>query len=359
MNKTIMKEITINDKKVGKDNPIFLIGEIGVNHNGNLSLAKQLIDKAVEAKIDAVKFQTFITDDVLVKSTPKAEYAKKDNYDDETFDEMVRKLELSREDFDELNQYCEKKGIIFLSTPYDEKSVELLNELNVPAYKISSGDLNNFPLIELICKKKKPILLSTGMAYLYEIKESVEFIKKNGISEIVLYQCTTNYPSSFDEINLNIIETFQKEFPDCLIGFSDHSLGIEASIGAAAKGVNSIEKHFTLDKCMEGPDHKASLNPEELTNWAKNIRNIEIALGSFTKEPSKSELEIAKVVRRSIVSRREIKIGEIIKKEDLIMKRPGSGIPPNKIEEVIGNAVSRTIPKDKIIEWDDIIKDEY
>ena len=357
MNKTIMKKITINGKKIGKDNPIFLIGEIGVNHNGNLSVAKQLIDKAVEAKIDAVKFQTFITDDVLVKSTPKAEYAKKNNYDDESFNDMVRKLEFTREEFGILNQYCYKKGIVFLSTPYDEKSIELLSDLKVPAYKISSGDLNNFPLIELICKKKKPILLSTGMANLNEIKESVEFIKKNGINEIILFQCTTNYPSSFDEINLNVIETFQKEFPDCLIGFSDHTLGIEASIGAAAKGVKSIEKHFTLDKSMEGPDHKASLNPEELTNWSKSIRNIEKALGSFTKKPSENELEIAKVARRSIVSRREIKIGEIIKKEDLIMKRPGTGIPPNKIKKIIGNAVRRTIPKDKIIEWDDITKD--
>lgn len=349
-----MKDILIEGKRIRPNSPIFLIAEAGVNHNGELSLAKKLIDIVANAEVDAIKFQTFITEQVFIKSTPKVEYLKSSKDDKQSWEEMVKKYEFTKEDFIEIKKYCEKKKIIFLSTPYDENSIEWLEDLNIAAYKISSGDLTNYPLLKKICSKKKPILLSTGMATLKEVIETVNFIYSNNIHDLCIFQCTTNYPSSFEELNLNVIETYKKEFPDCLIGFSDHSLGIEASIGAASKGVKLIEKHITLDREMDGPDHKASLDPEQLNQWVKSIRNIEKALGTFEKFPSKTELIIAEKARRSIVSRKLLEKGKIIKKEDLIVKRPGYGIPPTKFNELLGKRTKRSIPEDTIINWDDI-----
>ncbi|GAG45253.1 unnamed protein product, partial [marine sediment metagenome] len=220
--------------------------------------------------------------------------------DNENFYEMVKKYEFTKEQFRILRNYCIEKGLIFISTPFDETSVEWLEDLNVPIFKVGSGDMNNFPLLKLICTKKKPIFLSTGMSTLEEVKESVNFIKSNGIREIVIFQCTSDYPTPYEDINLNVINTYQKIFPNELIGFSDHSKGIEVSIGAVVKGVKVIEKHFTINKDMEGPDHKASLNPVELINWVRTIRNVEKALGSKIKLPTLSELEIAKIARKSI-----------------------------------------------------------
>jgi len=214
--------------------------------------------------------------------------------------------------------------------------------------------MNNLPLLNLICSKKKPILLSTGMANLVEVEESINFIISKGIREIVVFQCTTNYPTKLDEINLNVIETFKLRFPNLIIGFSDHSTGIEASIGAVAKGVKVIEKHFILDKNMEGPDHKASMDPKELIRWVEAIRKTEIALGSFEKIPTKNELEIAKIARKSIVSRKELEKGVIINSEDIAIKRPGYGILPKYIDDVIGKRVKNTIPKDSVIKWEDL-----
>ncbi len=349
-----MRDIKINGKKIGPKSPIFLIAEAGVNHNGQLSIAKKLIDIAYKVKVDAIKFQTFITENLILKNVAKVEYQKVSKKDNENFFNMIKKYELSKNDFKILKDYCYEKGIIFMSTPFDETSVGWLEELNIPAYKIGSGDLNNFPLLELICSMKKPILLSTGMATLEEVKNSVRFIKSMGVNDVILFQCTTNYPSTYEEINLNVIDTYKKEFPDLLIGFSDHSLGIEASIGAVTKGVEVIEKHFTLDKNMEGPDHKASMNPQELYDWVKAIRNIEKALGSGVKEPSEIELKIALIARKSIVSIKDLKKGDIITTENISIKRPGTGISPIFFKKCIGKKVKNDIPTDSVINWEDI-----
>lgn len=349
-----MKELIINKRKIGIDSSIFLIAEAGVNHNGDLETAKKLIDLAAKAEVDAIKFQTFITKNLLLETTPKAEYQKYNTNIRENFYEMVKKYELTKEDFIILKRHCDKKGIIFLSTPFDKVSVNWLEELDVSVYKIGSGDMNNFPLLKFISTKKKPILLSTGMSTLEEVKESVEFLKENDISDLIILQCTTNYPTPLEEINLNVIETYKHTFPDDLIGFSDHSLGIEASIAAAAKGVVVIEKHFTLDKEMEGPDHNASLNPDELIEWVKAIRKIEKALGLYEKIPTNSEIEIAKVTRKSIVTIRDLQKGCILDVNDIGIKRPGTGIQPKDFEKVIGYRINKDISKDTILKWEDL-----
>ncbi len=349
-----MKEISINGKKIGPESPIFLIAEAGVNHNGKLNLAKKMIDIALEAKVDAIKFQTFSTEKLLLKTTPKIKYQKENVEDQENFYDMLKKYELTIEDFKILYNYCKEIGLIFLSTPFDEISVKWLDNLNISAFKIGSGDMNNFPLLKLISSKKKPILLSTGMATLEEVIESVNFLKSNNVEDIVIFQCTTNYPSNYEEINLNVIDTYKKEFPNNIIGFSDHSLGFEASIGAAAKGVKVIEKHFTINKEMDGPDHKASLNPRELKEWVKHIRNLEKALGDYKKFPSKNEQEIAKIARKSIVTLSDLKEGDLIKKEDIDIKRPGYGISPKYFSSLIGKTIKRNVPKNSILFWEDV-----
>ncbi len=349
-----MKKISIGNTEISPQSAIFLIAEAGVNHNGDINLAKKLIDIAANAKVNAIKFQTYNSDSLILRSTSKVNYQKTKTDSNESFYDMLKRYELTNENFKDLKAYCEKKGIIFLSTAFDEISVELLDFLQVPAYKIGSGDMNNFPLLKLICSKLKPILLSTGMASLEEVKESVSFIIDNQIEEIVIFQCTTNYPTQYEEINLNVIETFKKEFPEFLIGFSDHSLGIEASLGAAAKGVKVIEKHFTLNKNMEGPDHRASLDPDELKEWVTRIRNLEKALGSFKKYPSNNEINIAKKARKSIVSTKYLKKGDVLTTENISVKRPGLGISPKHYEDLIGKKIKENVPIDSILKWEDI-----
>jgi sialic acid synthase SpsE len=267
---------------------------------------------------------------------------------------MIKKYEFTKEDFHSIVNYCKEKNIIFLSTPFNHSSVQWLEEFNVPAYKVGSGDMNNFPLLKLICSKRKPIFISTGMATLKEVKETIEFIRSNNIEEIVLFQCTTDYPTSLEDVNLNVIDTYKNEFSNLLIGFSDHSLGITASIGAAAKGVKVIEKHFTLDKEMKGPDHKASLDPKELKEWVEQIRALEKALGTFEKKPSKAELKIAKIARKSIVSIKALNKGDVLDENNIAVKRPGDGISPVEFEKIIGKRVKRNISTDTVIYWEDL-----
>ena len=349
-----MRELKIGKRKIGKQAPVFLIAEAGINHNGDLSTAKKMVDIAIKANVDAIKFQTFITQNLILKTTHKADYQKVSSDDDENFYDMIKKYELTKNDFNILKNYCDENEIIFLSTPFDEISVEWLEELHIPAYKISSGDMDNFPLLDLICSKGKPILLSTGMATLNEVKESIDFISSKGIEDIVVFQCTTSYPTSFDEINLNVIDTYKSEFPNVIIGFSDHYIGFEASIGAIAKGVKVIEKHFTLDKNMDGPDHKASMDPKNLIKWVNSVRKTEKLLGSYAKIPSKTEIEIAKIARKSIVSLRDLEIGEFVKTEDISIKRPGYGVSPKEYNNIIGKQIKRKILKDTVILWEDL-----
>ena len=349
-----IKKINLGPKMVGLDEPIFLIAEVGVNHNGEISIAKKLIDVAIKANVDAIKFQSYITENLILKDILKVDYQKESLEDEGTFYEMVKKFEFNKEDFINIEKYCMKKKIIFISTPFDEETVDWLEDLKVPCYKVSSGDLTNLPLLKKICEKNKPILLSTGMATLEEVKNSIDFIPSNGIEDLILFQCTTNYPTSYEDVNLNVIDTYKNEFPNLIVGFSDHSLGFEASIGAVVKGAKVIEKHITLDKNMDGPYHKASLDPKDLIEWVCAIRNIEKALGHFEKIPTDSELEIAKIARKSIVSIMDLKKGDSLKIENIAIKRPGTGISPLNLEQILGKKVNKNIPKDSIIGMEDL-----
>lgn len=349
-------KISIVSRLVGEDEPCFIIAEAGVNHNGSIELAKKLVDAAKNAGADAVKFQTFKAENLVTKNAPMASYQAKNVEEKDQLD-MLKKLELSYEDFKELRDYCDKRGIIFLSTPHTEEAAEFLDDM-VPAFKIGSGDLNNISFLEKTAKKGKPIILSTGMGTLEEVKEAVDTIKKHN-KKLILLHCTTSYPCPKKDVNLKAMKTMKDKF-HCPVGYSDHTLGIEVPVMAASLGAAVIEKHFTLDKNMEGPDHKASLNPEELTEMIKAIRNkkrIDIPkeiLGTGIKEPTKQELEIAEVVRKSITAAEDIPANTTITKEMLAVKRPGRGIEPKDIELVIGKRAKKDIPKDSLIQWQDL-----
>ena len=341
-----------NNKSLFFNNHCFIIAEAGVNHNGSLDLAYQLIDVAKDAGADAVKFQTFKAENVVSRLADKAEYQKKTTGSDKSQLEMIKKLEISFEDFIKLKEYCDEKGNMFLSTPFDYNSVDLLEGL-VPLYKIGSGEITNLPFLRYIAKKRKPTSLSTGMANLGEIEEAINTIRVvNSRAKISLLHCTTNYPTSYGEVNLKAMQTLANTFK-LPVGYSDHTLGIEVSVAAVAMGAKIIEKHFTLDKKLPGPDHKASLEPGELKEMVKEIRNIEKALGSGIKKPNKSEIEIMKAARRSLITTRDIRAGEVIKESDITIKRPGTGIPPKFKEIIIGMKILKNVSKDEIIKWED------
>jgi len=348
-----MPDIKIGDRLIGINQPVFIIAEAGVNHNGDIKLARKLVDVAKDAGADAIKFITYKSEDVVTKSAEMASYQEKNIGKRETQQEMLKKLELDYEAFVELKNYCDKKNIIFLSTPHTEDAAEFLEDL-VPAYKISSPDLINLPFLKSVAKKGKPIILSTGMSIMQEIKEALETIHKEGNKQVILLHCTSNYPCALEEVNLRAMQNMKKEF-DCLIGYSDHTMGTIVPIAAVSLGAVIIEKHFTLDKSLPGPDHEASLEPEALKKMVEKIRKVEMMLGSFEKVPTESEKEIMKLIRKSIVAKRDIKNGETIEKEMLVIKRPGTGIEPKFIDETLGKKAKKAIGKDEIIKWDDII----
>jgi len=272
MGREIGMKTKIGDKLIGEEEPCFIIAEAGVNHNGSIELAKKLIDAAKDAGADAVKFQTFKTENVVVKDAQKAEYQKETTGEGSQY-EMIKKLELTEEDFRELADYAKEKDIMFLSSPFDKESVDLLNELDVPAFKVGSGEITNLPLLRYIAKKEKPIILSTGMSTLGEIEEALDVIRSEGVEDIILLHCVSNYPARIEDVNLRALGTLKQAFK-LPVGFSDHTLGITAPIAAVALGACVIEKHFTLDRNLPGPDHKASLEPEELKEMAKAIREV-------------------------------------------------------------------------------------
>ena len=343
-----MREIEIGDKMVGESEPCFIIAEAGVNHNGDINLAKKLIDVAREAGADAVKFQTFNAENVVTKSAEKARYQKETTDAAESQFEMIKKLELTKKDFDELFAYAQKKEIIFLSSPFDKGSVDLLDELGVPAFKIPSGEITNFPLLRHIARKRKPAVLSTGMSTLGEIEEALEVIRKERVEDIILLHCVSCYPAKAEDMNLKAMETLRCTFK-LPVGLSDHTLGITIPIAAVALGACVIEKHFTLDKNLPGPDHKASLEPDELKQMIKAIRDVEMALGDGMKRPTAEEEGNKRVVRRSIVARVNIPQGAIITEEMLAVKRPGTGLEPKYLGEIIGRVTEIAIKKDKAI----------
>jgi len=347
-----MNKIRIGKRMVGEGHPVFIIAEVGVNHNGKIILAKRLIDSAKKAGADAVKFQAFKTEDLVTRGIKMADYQKKNIGKKSSQLKMLKKLELKYEDFIQIKKYCDKRSILFLCTPHSEDVIDFLEPL-IPAYKIGSGDLTNLPFLRKIAEKKKPIILSTGMATLSEVEEAIKVIRNNGIAQIVLLHCTTNYPCSMEDVNLKAMETMRKRL-NCPVGYSDHTQGIIASIMAATMEAVVIEKHFTLNKNLPGPDHKASLEPNELKEMITAIRNTEKALGDGVKEPTKSEKKIKRVVRKNIVARVDINKGSKISREMLTIKRAGFGIEPKYIDKIIGRKAIDAIKKDKPIIWNKI-----
>lgn len=330
-----MTKIKIGDKAIGAGEPVFVIAEAGVNHNGDLNIAKQLVDVALDAGADAIKFQSFNAESLVTDSAPKADYQLRTTSQAESQLEMLQKLELSADAHRDLQAYCQRKGIMFLSTPFDEKSADLLDTLQVPAFKISSGDLTNSPLLEHIAKKGRPLIISTGMSTLAEVKAAVETVKRSGCEQLVLLHCVSNYPSDPAETNLRAINTLQKTF-GVPAGFSDHSEGTEIALGAVALGAAVVEKHFTLNRNMAGPDHRASLEPEQLRQFIRGIRTIEASLGTGEKVPASSELEVAKIARRSLIAMQDIPVGTLISRQMIGLKRPGTGLPPALLDSIIG-----------------------
>lgn len=350
----------------------YIIAEAGVNHNGSFTMAKKLVDVAKEAGADAVKFQTFKAENLVTKSAKQAEYQVENLKQATSQYDMLKKLELTFEEFTKLQQYCEDKGIEFLSTPFDYESVDFLfDELHIQTAKIPSGELTNAPFIYAIAKKKKPIILSTGMATIEDIHEALSYIAfglagkteidqveafyytdeaKQLLNEYVtILHCTTEYPAPFDTINLKAMATLQKEF-HVPIGLSDHSAGISVSIAAVALGARVIEKHFTLDKTLEGPDHVASLEPDELKQMIEQIRQVEQALGTGIKGPSATEVKNRIPARKSLVASAAIQAGELFTVANLTIKRPGNGVAPSKYWEYLGKRAEKSYEQDELID---------
>ena len=335
--------IQVEDKSIGAGAPVFIIAEAGVNHNGDLAMAKRLIDVAVAAGADAVKFQSFKAEVLVTATAPKAEYQTQTTPVAESQLEMLRKLELSNDHHEQLSAYCRQSGILFLSTPFDEESADLLDALAVPVFKISSGDLTNSPLLEHVAKKQKPVILSTGMADLADVRDAVETLNAAGCDKIVLLHCVSDYPADPADVNLRAMQTMRETF-NVPVGFSDHTHGLEVALAAAALGASVIEKHFTLDRTLPGPDHRASLEPDELNRFVSGIRTVESSLGNGEKVPTAREIETATVARRSIVATQTIPAGTIVERNMIATKRPGTGLPPARLNSIAGRKTRIEIP---------------
>ncbi len=329
-------------------NRIFVIAEAGVNHNGDIEIAKRLIDAAVEAGADAVKFQTFKAEQLVCRDAKKAEYQLATTDKSESQYDMLKKLELNTEEHEILMKYCDQKNIMFLSTPFDIESIMLLSELGLQIYKIPSGEITNLPYLQEVGKHRKKTILSTGMSSMDEVKAAVDVLQKAGANDIILLHCNTQYPTPITDVNLLAMVQMREEL-GLPVGYSDHTQGIEIPIAAAALGAVVIEKHFTLDRSMEGPDHKASLEPDELQVMVSSIRKVEEAMGDGIKKPTSSEFSNMAVARKSIVAKCNIRTGELFTKDNLTTKRPGTGISPMRWNEIIGTVAQRDYGKDEMI----------
>ena len=327
---------------------VFIIAEAGVNHNGNLKLALKMVDEAKAAGVDCIKFQTFKSENLVSRQAEKADYQKVTT-GDSSQQEMLKQLELSFDDFVFVKQYCDQVGICFLSTPFDFDSIAFLDSLDMPFWKVPSGEVTNLPYLIELAKTKKPVVMSTGMCNIPEIEAAVRVLKENGTNDITLLHCNTEYPTPFEDVNLNAMQTMKDTF-GLKIGYSDHTSGIEVPIAAVALGAEMVEKHFTLDKNMEGPDHKASLEPYELAEMVTAIRHIEKALGDGVKIPSPSEIKNITVARKSIVAKRPIKAGMLLTEDLITVKRPGTGISPMRWFDVLGTRAMRDFQEDELIE---------
>lgn len=328
---------------------VFVIAEAGVNHNGDIELAKKLVDAAVEAGADVVKFQTFKAEKLVCKNAEKADYQKQTTDKAESQFEMLKKLELTDDMHSQLLAYCKEKGIIFLSTPFDVDSVDYLVGLGMDIMKIPSGEITNYPYLRKVAQTGKKVILSTGMSDIEDVKEAVAVLREYGSTDISVLHCNTEYPTPYEDVNLKAMLTLRDEL-GIEVGYSDHTKGIEIPIAAVAMGATIIEKHFTLDKTMDGPDHKASLEPHELRAMVSAIRNVEAALGDGIKAPSASEQKNTAIARKSIVAKCRIEKGKIFTEENLTTKRPGTGISPMRWNEIIGTVAQRSYNEDELIE---------
>ncbi|MBM7552589.1 N-acetylneuraminate synthase family protein [Thalassobacillus pellis] len=338
----------IGNKLISNEAPIFIIAEIGVNHNGSMELAEKLIQKAKNAGADAVKFQSFKADNLVSEQGELADYQKKAGFKNQK--DMLAQYQLTKEEFIRLKKVCEQYNITFLSTPFDNESAHELDSIGVDAFKVGSGDLTHFPLLEQLASYGKPLIISTGMATIDQIKRAVEFLPDD--AEISLLHCTSAYPAPYEELHLNAIKVFRENF-NCIIGYSDHSMGLEIPWAVTSLGYKILEKHFTLDREMDGPDHKASLTPDEFSDMVKGIRNIEKALGKELKQITPAEINTKKVVRRGIYANKALRKGHIITKEDLYYLRPVQGLEACEFKEIVGRNLLRPKQKGEPVTWKD------
>ena len=329
----------------------FIIAEAGVNHNGSIDLAFQLIDAAKASGADAVKFQTFKADRLATRSAHKADYQNRTTAKEESQLRMLQRLELDAEAHQQLIKHCEESGIQFLSSPFDAQSADLLESMNLPIFKIPSGEITNTPFLRHVARKKKPIILSTGMSTLGEVEEAVRVLQESGCTELTLLHCVTEYPAPYNEVNLRAMQTLRQAFR-LPIGYSDHTPGIEIAVAAVALGAEVIEKHFTLDSSMPGPDHAASLEPDELKQMVTAIRHVEAALGTGIKRPANCELGNISVARKSVVAARALPAGHALEKADMDIKRPGNGLAPKALPLLVGRTLRVALDEDETIRWD-------
>jgi N,N'-diacetyllegionaminate synthase len=341
----LKKEIKIGNRLIGLGHPTYIIAEIGANHNRDLNIAKTLIEKAADAGVDAVKFQTYRAENLYSKRAPKFSKDEVNPFD------LIKANELPREWHGELFDYATERNLHFLSSPFDNDAVDDLDAIGVPAFKVASFELTDLGLLKHIAKKNKPIILSVGLATLGEIEDALDVIRAQGNDDIMLLHCASLYPSPPEIVNLNAIQTLSKAF-QVPVGFSDHTIGIHIAVAAVAKGACIIEKHFTLDRTMKGPDHSFAIEPHELKQLVKNIKDVEIAMGTGVKLRSKAEQEMYEKGRRSIIAVQDIKKGSIITREMLAVKRPGYGIKPKYLDLVIGRTIKKDIKADEWITWD-------
>lgn len=348
------KEITIGSAKIGNKAPCYIIAEAGVNHNGSIDLALELVRKAKQAGVDCIKFQTFKAEDVATKGAPKANYQLKVTDPAESQFNMLKKLELDKKVYTEIINLCQMVGIQFMSTPYGFDDAKFLNELGVDAFKIASGQIVELPFLDYVAKFNKPIILSTGMATLGEVYNAVNVVRKAGNDQLVVLQCTTNYPSSIEDANINTMVGMRNAL-DVLVGYSDHVQNNYALFAAVALGAVVVEKHFTLDKNLPGPDHSSSLNPEELAIMVEGVRNIEKSLGSWVKQPTATEVQNISGMRRSIVAKTDLEEGHIITEKDITFKRPATGLPPDMLYKLIGKKLAKAVKSDTLLTLDSIL----
>jgi N-acetylneuraminate synthase/N,N'-diacetyllegionaminate synthase len=336
---------------IGEGDRCFVIAEAGVNHNGDIGLAHRLLDAAADAGADAIKFQTFKADKVVTAEAPKADYQKAATSAEESQLAMLQLLELSPTAHTELQAHAAERGLVFLSTPFDDGSADLLATLHVPALKIPSGEITNLPFLEYLAQKGLPILLSTGMSTLEEVRTAVTTLRTHGNTALALLHCVSNYPAAPEDANLRAMQTMRDAF-DVPVGFSDHSLGIEIALAAAALGACVLEKHLTLDRTLPGPDHTASLEPADFAAMVSGVRNIERALGHGRKEPAASEANTSAVARRSLIAARAIASGEVLGPDSIVIKRPGTGLAPALRAEVLGRKARVNIPAGTLLTWE-------